>query len=119
MERKVKFYQPRIIRATHWLNAVLLLGMIASGLQIFHAYPAFAERGGTFCCYPFAGYRFPEVVRLGGWLAGGLRWNPKTDSDRCILAQRVSSGDRETIQIIQDGRQIDPCVDVRAITDLH
>ncbi len=75
MERKIKFYHPRVIRATHWLNAVLLFGMIASGLQIFHAYPAFAERGGTFCCYPFAGFRFPEAVRLGGWLAGGLRWH--------------------------------------------
>lgn len=73
--RKIRFFQPAAIRLTHWLNVVLLLGMIASGLQIFGAYPAFAERGATFCCYPFDGYRFPEAVRLGGWLAAGLQWH--------------------------------------------
>lgn len=73
--RPIKFRQPILLRLTHWLNAVVLVGMIASGLQIFHAYPAFAERGGEFCCYPFAGMRFPEAVRLGGWLAGGLQWH--------------------------------------------
>ncbi|CAN5174842.1 cytochrome b/b6 domain-containing protein [soil metagenome] len=71
----IKFLQPLAIRLTHWLNAVLLLGMIASGIQIFGAYPAFAERGAMFCCYPFDGFRFPEAVRLGGWLAGGLQWH--------------------------------------------
>lgn len=75
MERHVKFVQPLAIRASHWLNVVLLLGLIASGLQIFHAYPAFAERGRDFCCYPWAGKRFPETLRLGGWLAGGLKWH--------------------------------------------
>jgi len=75
MERRVKFVQPVLIRASHWLNAILLVGMIASGFQIFHAYAAFAERGTEFCCYPLAGKRFPEAVRLGGWLAGGLKWH--------------------------------------------
>lgn len=73
--RDVEFHQPLVIRITHWLNGVLLLGLIASGLQIFSAYPMFAERGASFCCYPFAGFRFPEAVRLGGWLAGGLQWH--------------------------------------------
>ena len=75
MERTVRFEQPLLLRVTHWLNVVLLAGMIASGLQIFHAYPAFAERGAEFCCWPLAGKRFPEAVRLGGWLAGGLKWH--------------------------------------------
>ncbi|HUP00786.1 MAG TPA: cytochrome b/b6 domain-containing protein [Gemmatimonadota bacterium] len=75
MARRVRFFQPLAIRLTHWLNLFLLLGMIASGLQIFGAYPAFAERGAVFCCYPFDGVRFPEAVRLGGWLGGGLRWH--------------------------------------------
>ena len=75
MERHVRFTQPLLIRASHWLNAILLVGMIASGFQIFHAYAGFAERGAEFCCYPFAGRRFPEAVRLGGWLAGGLKWH--------------------------------------------
>jgi thiosulfate reductase cytochrome b subunit len=75
MARRVKFVQPLVIRVSHWLHALFLVGMIASGLQIFHAYPAFAERGLEFCCYPLAGRRFPEAVRLGGWLAGGLKWH--------------------------------------------
>lgn len=75
MTRPVRFRQPLLIRLSHWLNAILLLGMIASGFQIFHAYAGFAERGADFCCYPFAGRRFPEAVRLGGWLAGGLKWH--------------------------------------------
>lgn len=73
--RRIRFFHPLTIRASHWLHAVLLLGMISSGLQIYHAYPAFAERGREFCCWPFAGSRFPEAVRLGGWLAGGLAWH--------------------------------------------
>ena len=75
MERPIRFEQPLLLRVTHWLNLVFLAGMIASGLQIYHAYPAFAERGADFCCWPFAGKRFPEAVRLGGWLAGGLKWH--------------------------------------------
>jgi thiosulfate reductase cytochrome b subunit len=74
-ERPVRFEQPLLLRLTHWLNVVLLFGMIASGLQIYGAYPAFAERGADFCCWPLAGKRFPEAVRLGGWLAGGLKWH--------------------------------------------
>lgn len=74
-DRPVRFHQPLLIRVTHWLNGLVLLGLIASGLQIFGAYPAFAERGATFCCYPFAGVPFPAAVRLGGWLAGGLQWH--------------------------------------------
>ena len=63
-----------VVRATHWLNAVLLLGMIASGLQIYQAFPLFGPRGGPYLPNPF-GPRFPEKVRLGGWLAGGLNWH--------------------------------------------
>ena len=74
-ERPVRFEQPLLLRLTHWLNVLLLAGMIASGLQIYGAYPAFAERGADFCCWPLAGKRFPEAVRLGGWLAGGLKWH--------------------------------------------
>lgn len=68
-----------IVRLTHWLNAVLLVGLIASGLQIYGAYPHFGPKGAVFPVpNPFDGshYRgFPESVRLGGWLAGGLNWH--------------------------------------------
>jgi len=72
---RVRFVQPLTIRLTHWLNALVLAGMVASGLQVFGAYPAFAERGRDFCCWPWPGFRFPEAVRLGGWLGGGLKWH--------------------------------------------
>ena len=65
-----------IVRLTHWLTAVLLLGMIGSGLQIYGAYRHFGPRGDV---YPFPnpwdGKNFPKWARLGGWLAGGLNWH--------------------------------------------
>ncbi|MGH2626489.1 MAG: cytochrome b/b6 domain-containing protein, partial [Anaerolineales bacterium] len=64
-----------IVRATHWLNAVLLLGMIASGLQIYGAFPRFGPRGGPFLPNPWQNEMFPRAVRLGGWLAGGINWH--------------------------------------------
>lgn len=64
-----------IVRLTHWGAAVLILGMIASGLQIYRAYPRFGERGGTYLPQPFQDVAFPEWARLGGWLAGGLNWH--------------------------------------------
>ena len=48
-----------VVRATHWINAVAVLVMIGSGLRIFNAYPAFAQKGGTFCCYLFEGKPIP------------------------------------------------------------
>lgn len=64
-----------VVRLTHWLNAVFLLGMIASGLQIYGAYAKFGERGGPYYANPFEDRAFPQVVRLGGWLAGGINWH--------------------------------------------
>jgi len=64
-----------IVRITHWLNAVLLLGMIGSGLQIYGAFPHFGPRGGPYLPNPWDGKQFPPSVRLGGWLAGGLNWH--------------------------------------------
>lgn len=65
-----------LVRLAHWLNAVLLLGMIASGLQIYVAYAHFGLRGDPFALpNPWDGEAFPEWARLGGWLAGGLNWH--------------------------------------------
>jgi len=65
-----------IVRLTHWLTAVLLLGMIGSGLQIYGAYRHFGPQSDV---YPFPnpwdGKNFPQWARLGGWLAGGLNWH--------------------------------------------
>jgi Ni/Fe-hydrogenase b-type cytochrome subunit len=64
-----------VVRVTHWVNVVALTVMVGSGLRIFNAYPAFARRGETFCCYPFADKPIPGVLTFGGWLAGARNWH--------------------------------------------
>jgi thiosulfate reductase cytochrome b subunit len=53
---------PLWVRLTHWINAVAMLVLIASGWEIYNASPLF-------------GFRFPKSVTLGGWLAGALLWH--------------------------------------------
>lgn len=64
-----------IVRLTHWGTAIVLAGMIASGLQIYQAYARFGNRGAPSYPNPFEGVRFDPAIRLGGWLAGGLNWH--------------------------------------------
>lgn len=64
-----------IVRLTHWVNVVALALMIGSGLRIFNAYPAFARKGESFCCYPFEGRSIPAWLTFGGWLAGARNWH--------------------------------------------
>lgn len=64
-----------VVRITHWVNAFALTIMVTSGLRIFNAYPMFARRGETFCCYPFEGVRIPGWLTFGGWLAGARNWH--------------------------------------------
>ena len=64
-----------IVRVTHWAAFILIFGMIASGLQIYGAYPRFGQRGGPYLPNPFEDLRFPKWSRLGGWLAGGINWH--------------------------------------------
>lgn len=64
-----------VVRLTHWVNFVALTIMVGSGLRIFNAYPAFARRGETFCCYPFEGMPVPDWLTFGGWLAGARNWH--------------------------------------------
>jgi thiosulfate reductase cytochrome b subunit len=64
------------VRLTHWVNAVLLVGMIASGLQIYGAYERFGVRGTQLPLpNPMDMHQFPRWMRLGGWLAGGINWH--------------------------------------------
>jgi thiosulfate reductase cytochrome b subunit len=65
-----------VVRAAHWLNAVFLIGMIASGLQIYNAYTRFGLRDHpAMFPNPLQGHSMPHWTRLGGWLAGGLNWH--------------------------------------------
>ncbi len=80
-ERMAKGTQPPakrhhwVVRLTHWVNVVALAGMVGSGLRIFNAYPAFAPRGESFCCYPFEGTAIPAWLTFGGWLGGARHWH--------------------------------------------
>jgi thiosulfate reductase cytochrome b subunit len=65
-----------VVRLAHWLNAVFLVGMIASGLQIYNAYAHFGLRDQPLALpNPLDGHPIPHWARLGGWLAGGLNWH--------------------------------------------
>jgi len=64
-----------LVRVTHWVNVVAVTLMVGSGLRIFNAYPAFAARGATFCCYPFEHHPIPKWLTFGGWLAGARHWH--------------------------------------------
>ena len=64
-----------IVRLTHWVNVVALTIMIGSGLRIFNAYPRFARKGETFCCYPWEGTPIPRNFTFGGWLGGARHWH--------------------------------------------
>ena len=64
-----------VVRATHWVNVLAVVLMVGSGLRIFNAYPGFARKGETFCCYPFEGDPIPAWLTFGGWLAGARNWH--------------------------------------------
>ena len=53
---------PLLVRITHWINAFAILIMVVSGWRIYNASPLF-------------GFRFPDSLTLGGWLAGALHWH--------------------------------------------
>ena len=55
--------QPLWVRTTHWINAVAVVLMVASGWQIYDASPIFTR------------LKFPASITLGGWLGGALQWH--------------------------------------------
>jgi thiosulfate reductase cytochrome b subunit len=58
-----KVIQPAWVRVMHWINAIAIILMIMSGLQIYDASPLFRS------------LTFSPTVTLGGWLAGALLWH--------------------------------------------
>ena len=56
---------PLFVRVFHWLNALGIFLMIASGWRIYNASPVFESLDFT----------FPNSVTLGGWLGGALQWH--------------------------------------------
>jgi thiosulfate reductase cytochrome b subunit len=58
-----KVIQPAWVRVMHWINAVAVILMIMSGLQIYNASPLFHFLS------------FSHSITLGGWLGGALLWH--------------------------------------------
>jgi thiosulfate reductase cytochrome b subunit len=65
------YEHPWAVRICHWTNAVALIVLVMSGLQIFTAFPSFGAK------IPESDLieKVPEAVRLGGWLGGALQWH--------------------------------------------
>lgn len=53
---------PLAVRLTHWINAIAILIMVASGWRIYNAAPIW-------------GFEIPRDLTLGGWLGGALQWH--------------------------------------------
>jgi len=53
---------PVWLRITHWLNAVAVIVLVASGWRIYNA-------------TRFFDFAIPSGITLGGWLGGALRWH--------------------------------------------
>ena len=65
------YEHPWAVRFCHWANAVSLVVLAMSGLQIFTAFPSFGAK------LPQANLieAVPEALRIGGWLGGALQWH--------------------------------------------
>ncbi|QHE83734.1 cytochrome b/b6 domain-containing protein [Hydrogenophaga sp. BPS33] len=59
---KCRPIHPLWMRVSHWLNAVAVLILIASGWRIYNA-------------SPFFDFTIPNGITLGGWLGGALQWH--------------------------------------------
>jgi Ni/Fe-hydrogenase b-type cytochrome subunit len=69
--RRPVYEHPWAVRFCHWANAVALVVLVMSGLQIFTAFPSFGEK------IPERNLieQVPQAIRLGGWLGGALQWH--------------------------------------------
>jgi Ni/Fe-hydrogenase b-type cytochrome subunit len=67
---RAAYEHPLPIRITHWVNAISLFVMVASGLRIFRAFPSFGPKIPEKVLLDI-----PKAVTLGGWLGGALQWH--------------------------------------------
>jgi thiosulfate reductase cytochrome b subunit len=67
--------QPLTIRLNHWMNALFIVLMAGSGLEIYAAYPSLGPQGAQYGWYPLQGVAPPGELTIGGWLAGARHWH--------------------------------------------
>ena len=61
---------PVVVRLCHWVAALAVMLLTASGLEIFAAFASFGDK------IPQRDlFVPPDAVRLGGWLGGALQWH--------------------------------------------
>lgn len=73
--RRLAHKHPRPIRWMHWLNVVLLSGMIWSGLLIYWANDVYQIRIGAFVLFHFFPTWFYDSLGLDHRLAEGMAWH--------------------------------------------
>jgi len=57
-----KRIHPWPVRLCHWINLLVMIGMVMSGWGIYNADPLF-------------NFTFPQSATLGGWLGGNIGWH--------------------------------------------
>ena len=67
---RAAYEHPLPIRITHWVNAISLFVLVASGLRIFRAFPSFGPKIPEKVLLDI-----PNSLTLGGWLGGALQWH--------------------------------------------
>jgi thiosulfate reductase cytochrome b subunit len=77
--RTIVYRHPVAVRLVHWVNAVCILALLMSGLQILNAHPAFYWGETSSFSAPFLAFEqaVPSWALLPGWddLGLGRRWH--------------------------------------------
>jgi Ni/Fe-hydrogenase b-type cytochrome subunit len=94
---RAAYEHPLAIRITHWVSAVSLFVLIASGLQIFRAFPSFGPKIPERVVLDV-----PKALTLGGWLGGALQWHFTfmwffAASGALYLSYQIASGNYRTM----------------------
>ena len=100
---------PAVVRLCHWAFAIAIAVLIGSGLEVFAAFPSFADKASQIdLLVP------PSVLRIGGWLGGALQWHFTfawllTSAMLIYLAyQIVSRNGRQVLFVARDVRGVWP-----------
>ncbi len=74
--------QPIVVRYTHWISAITIPILIASGIQIFFAFPSLGPKIPQHNLinipqefHPLSLGSWLQAIALGRWLAGAERWH--------------------------------------------
>src|SRR5258706_8440602 len=94
---RAAYEHPLPIRITHWVTAISLFVLVASGLRIFRAFPSFGPKIPEKVLLDV-----PKSLTLGGWLGGALQWHFTfmwifAASGVVYLAHQVASGHYPTM----------------------